>query len=170
MNIEKTYDELFEQLILFGLNYINNEDDVKDAIQSVFLKLLDKKDKFPDAKKIRSYIFRAVKNKILDNIKGSKVRNKHSEAILENESLYENLSYEDIIIKSEIELHLAEALHSLSPQCKRVMELSLENLSNKEIAEDMQVSYTTVKTHKKLAKAKIRKIIENIGYLFSIFF
>lgn len=170
MNIEKTYNELFEQLILFGLNYISNEEDVKDAVQSVFLKLLYKKDKFPDAAKIRSYLFRAVKNKILDDLKGSKVRSKHSERLLEHVTLEENLSYEDLIIKSEIELHLAEALNSLPPQCKKVMELSLENLSNKEIAEDMQVSCTTVKTHKKIAKAKIKDIIGNIGYLFSIYF
>jgi RNA polymerase sigma-70 factor (ECF subfamily) len=68
---------------------------------------------------------------------------------------------EDEVIMNELQRILEEAIDTLSPQQKKVYLLHrYENLKQEEIAQQMQISYYTVKEYMKIALKTIRTYVE----------
>ena len=57
--------------------------------------------------------------------------------------------------------HLMAAIDTLPPQCRLVMQLSLEGLKISEIAAQLHISEETVKDHKKNGKRKLLQLLDN---------
>ena len=67
------------------------------------------------------------------------------------------------IIDEESRFLIHKAIQSLTPQVQAVIKLHLEGKKNKEIAEEMGISETTVKFHKSVAYRELNK---SLGHLF----
>ena len=68
-------------------------------------------------------------------------------------------------MEEETHFVLYEAIRQLTPQCQQVIKLHLEGKSNKEIAEEMQISIVTVKSHKMVAYNKLREMLKDVATL-----
>ena len=80
--------------------------------------------------------------------------------VLESESFFE-----ETIIEEEVSSEVYEAIKDLSPQARKIVILSMNGLTNPEIAEDLQVSVNTVKTLKKVAYKKLRERLKGIHWI-----
>lgn len=165
---DKAYEQLFKQyytpLVLFADSYINDIELAKDTVQDIFLKLFHNKDIFSTIEKLKAYLYSAVKNRCLKHIRHEKVKDKYSTHILHTEA--ENDSYWDRVLEEEIYHHLIKAINTLPNQTRNVYLLSLEGQKNQEIADKLNISIETVKSHKKNGKKLLKEQLKGLISLF----
>lgn len=161
---DEVYDLFFDELVIFGLSFTRNREDVEDAIQEVFVKLIDNKRKFESLQKLKSYVFVSVKHCIFNKIesKNSKTKYHNNRSfIIDNIS-----SIEDCIIESEIKKEVMNSYNMLPFRCKQIFNLHLNGFSVKQISEELDISENTIKTQKKIALKILREKISSDIFVF----
>jgi len=156
-SFEKIYKENYKMMFRVAQKMIYDKDAVSDIIQDVFIyffkKLKDKhKIEFP-----KSWLYRATLNKCIDY---QKSQTKFTDIDIINEGHEENLIQE----KEEMKNTLLAALNNLRDQEKMLAVLYSEGASYKEIAEVLDIKYTSVgKTLSRTLK-KIEKELKKLRY------
>lgn len=69
----------------------------------------------------------------------------------------------------ETYVNLEKAIKTLPDKCEKVIRLSLHEYSNKEIAEELSVTTSTVRTQKSIAYKKLRNALNALNSLLTIF-
>ncbi len=153
--LDDAYDLWFDELVVFGLSFTRNKADIEDAIQDVFVKLIDCKSEFENLKKLKAYIFVSVKHKIFNKVESNKLKSNYGQ---KNQFNIPNQisSIEDNIIESEIKKEVLNGYHQLPARCKEIFNLHLNGLSVKQISEELGLSENTIKTQKKIALRILR--------------
>lgn len=147
------YSELSPELLLTAYYYLKDEDDAKDIVSDVFERLL----KLTDTElsellnnNIKGYLFIVVKHKCFDFLKTKKNR----ASILQNVFYLFNTKTE---INTRFEEDLFEKLMIELPNREaQVLQLSIQGFKNEEIAEQLNISYNTVRNTLHEAKKKTR--------------
>ena len=152
---EHLYNEYYTPLVLFADHYVSNQDVARDLVQEVFIALLDVKTKFENLLHLKSYLYNSLRNKCLNHLRHEKIK----QEFLQEELYLSDEFFEQKTIEEDVYSLLLSALDNLSPQSKEVMLLSLEGLSNADIAERLQLSVETVKSYKKSSKKKLTEYL-----------
>lgn len=162
---------LFYPLLSYYSRLMVPEDLAKDVVQDVFIKLWInrhslKTDTPEDIKSFRAYLLRMTYNTTISAIrKQLSSINYLLWAKDELESLYASYDIDksDIMRKlycSDISRQIAIAIDSLPDKCREVFKLShIEGLSDKEIANRMNLSISTVENHIHNALVRLRKFL-----------
>jgi RNA polymerase sigma-70 factor (ECF subfamily) len=148
---------------------VNDEDLSKDMVQDVFLKVWNSATEFESEKSLKVYLYLATKNTCFDYIK--KERRKKQSGGLNTDLLHDEVFLNDDsviidIIREETYRQLEEAIGLLPEKAREVVLLNLKSLTNQEIAEELNISINTVKTHKLNAFKKLRELL---GHQFVVF-
>jgi RNA polymerase sigma-70 factor, ECF subfamily len=152
---EEAFNEIYQRyrasLYLHALKMLKDRDEAQDVIQEVFTKLWHKGDTLVLSTSLSSYLYTAVRNRILDIFSHEKLVAKHQESLQafidKGEFITDNLIREKELA-SVIEREIAE----LPPKMREVFELSRKgHLSYAEIAEDLNIAENTVR--KQISKA-----------------
>jgi len=127
------FEQLFKQhyrtLCFHAMSLVNDLDTSKDIAHDVFLSLWYHRATIDFTRPILPYLFSLTRNRALNYLEHKKIQNNHST----REELLER-------ILARIEL--------LPERCSQVMKLSfIECKKYKEIAEELNISVNTVKTH-----------------------
>ncbi len=162
---EKAFAYIFDtyhlQLFEYGLRFTTDEDLVRDSIQDLFFELARKKEKLAPTDNILFYLLKSVRLKIFNNIRTTK--NIQSD-INPNDFDQFRLDYSTEVEPEEKELkldRLAEAINLLPPRQKETIYLKFyKNLSNKEVADIMEVNYQSVGNSIQKAIQKLKAIFE----------
>ena len=162
----KAFDILFERystkLYNYAMRYINDESQAEEAMMDLMLWVWEKRHNLNLEGEFQSYIFRAMKNATIKAIRKKPLILEPIE-LFENDSRLISSSADYYLIEKEMELAYLEKLDMLSPQRKRVFQLSREeNLSHAEIANNMDISVFTVKNHIKAALSHFREHLNGI--------
>lgn len=141
------------------MQYHPDEEQVCDLLQDIWMKLWEKKETYINEASFKTYLYRTVRNRMLNFIRDQKI----------NEERLSQLSFEESedaiinkIIESEIYALINEAFSELPDSCKRVYLESLKGASQKEIAEKLNISINTIKKHINNANHYLKKRLENI--------
>ena len=110
---------------------------------------------------LQAFIYRTLRNKCLDYIRHEKIKERYSSEYSKERETSDYLM--QAIIDEESRFLIHKAIKSLTPQVQAVIKLHLEGKKNKEIAEEMGISETTVKFHKSVAYRELNK---SLGHLF----
>lgn len=163
---EKAFSYIFDayhhQLFEYGQRFTSDEDLVRDSIQDVFFELAQKKGKLSPTDNILFYLLKSLRQKVFYNLRKNK--NVSCETI---PALFEefHLKYSTEVNPEEKELNmdrLAHAVNQLPARQKETIYLKFyKNLSNKEIAEMMQISYQSVGNNIQKAIYKLKTLIES---------
>lgn len=159
------YERYWPKVFHFASLYLKNKEEIRDTVQEIFLKLWESGKLFDDYKNIENYLFIVTRNHVF-NLK----RNKSF-----NEDYFE-LTLQSAIdqpydISSEVETEnirqLLDTLIEVMPaQRQRVFNLSRkECLTNRQVAQQLNISETMVERHIQLALKYLRANM----HLFSIF-
>lgn len=156
------FDTYHLALCEYGQRFTSDEFLVRDSIQDVFFELARKKDRLSPTDNILFYLLKSLRIKIFANIRKSR---RITETELDDERIDAfRLSYSTEVNPEEKELRLdlvADALNQLPPRLKETIYLKFyKNLSNKEVAEVMQVNYQSVGNSVQKAIAKLKKILD----------
>ncbi len=150
------FDAYFPTLCLFAGKILSDSDVAKDVVQEVFVKLLRSDTMFENEKAVRAYLYILTRNDCLDVLKKNK---KMHQVMKENEELYAENDFLEDVVREETYRLLDQAIKELGVQSQKVIQLSLNQLTNVEIADELNISINTVKTLKLRAYKRLRGII-----------
>lgn len=163
------FDTLYPPLCLFANKYLNDMDISKDMVQEVFIKIWEKKPQFKSPNATKSYFYNAVKNRCLDHLKSKHVK-KFGHTTPEQ---LKEVETEDYFLSQmatvEVYNQLHKAIESLPEKMGKVIQLSLNNYSTKEIAEELSVTASTIRTQKVAAIQKLKKALGDLYLLITFF-
>ncbi len=168
---DQIFEKYYQPLLLYGLKFIDDENDVHDILQEVFINVWENHKHKLKETHLKSYLFNAVRNGCLNFLRHKMVVSKHVEKQKIILPLLELGFYKSgeksLIEKQDIEI-IHKAIDSLSPEYKEVIELSrFEGLRNKEIAEKLQIPERTVETRLYRALSALRKkLTQNQLFIF----
>ena len=163
----KSFDELFRRYYPVMVSYARlflDRELAQDVVQDVFLSVWKNRKKLDPSKSIHQYLLKSVFNRSCNYLKVLKrscgLADKAALTIDEMGCSYYNPDTNSIIqnlYQEDMRERLNEALGKLSPKCREVFSLSyLDDLSNKQIAEQLGISVRTVESHLYAALKQLR--------------
>lgn len=159
------FDRYWSVLFLHAFQMLKDEEEARDIIQELFAVLWQKADSTDITISLSSYLYRSVRNRVLDCIKRRKVMTDYLQSLKDfmDEGVYET----DGLIR---EKQLAEAIENeiaaLPPKMRLVFELSRKkHLSYSEIAKELGVTEHTVKSQISNALRILRSKFGSISVL-----
>ena len=176
----KAFDALFRmfysRLVGFANSYLRDRDVAENIVQDAFLLLWERRETLSPDSNIKAWLLTVVKNNILNYIerlkRQTKIESIYAERI--NRELELRLfSLRDCdpeyIFSEEVAEIIRKALNSLPERCREVITMSrFDELSNKEIAEKLNITVKGVEYHITNALKKLR--LELKDYLMFLFF
>ena len=160
-------DYWYLRLFNFANGYLNDEENTKEVLQDVFLKLWDNRTKLAETTNLNAYLFTLTRNRCIDLIRRERLmlqfRADKQEEYLRLSENFDALSDPilDDIFAMEIQSEINRAIGNLPEQCRKVFIMSRTNgLKNKEISESLELSEKTVESHLTKALKTIRMALE----------
>lgn len=162
------FDTYYKSLSLFIQKIILNAEQSEDIAQEVFIKIWEKRILFSNTLALKAYLYQAAKNKALNVIEHEAVKKRYQDRILYVEKT-ENFFFQHFI-EQETNRLIMHTVDKLPPRAKEVLYLNLEGHKNQEIADHLQISINTVKTHKASAYKFLKENLKDISLLIIAFF
>ncbi len=170
---EKSFSIVFNAyhryLYVLACRYLMSESYAEDAVQYTFMRLWEGRESFDYEKGIKNLLFTILKNYILNEIrhKNIAIKKNYEQAQLVKE---EECSFIHDLEDADFKSHLYRLIDKLSPQKRDVCLLKIQQgMSNQEVAETMNISIATVKSHYtqviKFLRVQIDKVIRISQYL-----
>lgn len=159
------YDAFFDRLYIYGCNIVHDETFVKDAIQEIFLKLLQRDRETLDIQNISSYLFVALRNYLRKELYARENKRRHQERFLEGQPLMEETAAFQFSVEGEgsfVEIVKRE-VNNLPARQREILFLRFfEGLDYKEISQIMSVNHQVVRNYAYRGMKKLRKNMEGI--------
>lgn len=151
---DKAFDELYfryrDLLVRFVYARMKSVPISEEIVQEVFTTIWERRTTILIQKSFMAYIYTSVRYKTLDYIKSHSVTDQYIQEVLDRNTViqtYTNTT-EDSIYYEELQDAVDKAADLLPKKAKEVFILSrIKHYSNKEIAEELNVSIETVKYH-----------------------
>ena len=167
MSFKSFFKSMFPAINYFISSFVNDYDVSKDLSQDAFLKVYIKWDSFENEAKAKSFLYVTAKNLCLDYIKHQKIERDYNSSL--EEFHVDNLFLHEITKQETMRL-LYSAIKILPDQSKKIILLSLRGLNNPDIAAELFISVNTVKSLKKTAYLKLRKVLSKESlWILSVF-
>ena len=161
------YKFYYQDLYAYGVSLGFNTEDVKDAIQEVYLKLYFNERLCIDEKKIKFYLLRSVRNQLIDWERTKK----DTSSIEEERSFKLSISVEESFIADEDDLLLKKRVNRildlLTDHQREIVYLHfIEEMPYEEIAVMLDMKIQTVRGQVFKAMEKLRKLDSKDYFLF----
>jgi RNA polymerase sigma-70 factor, ECF subfamily len=153
--------ENLRRIFLLIYRIVQNVADAQDLTQEAFIKALQRQEQLKDAEKAAHWLSRIASNTAIDFLRRSGKVN-----FCEIDSLVEPLrepaeSPEQAVLRSEHRAYLEEGLTFLTERERTALLLrDVEGLGADEVAEQMNCSKATVRSHIANARIKFRRYME----------
>ncbi|MNX83921.1 ECF RNA polymerase sigma factor SigW [compost metagenome] len=148
---------------------INNQEEVNDIIQELFLTLWQKRGSIVLTTSLSGYLYQGVRNRIFDYISHQKVETKYLDSIRDF-ALNGQMITEDQIRAKELNALIENEISALPYKMRMVFDMSrLTDLSYKQIGEQLRISDKTVKQQVHNAVKILRLKINSLLTVFLIF-
>lgn len=136
------FDRHYKTMLGTAINMLKDSDQAKDAVQDVFLRIWKNRHEIQIRTSVEAYLKRAVINQALGNIRTG---NKFVSDEKTPEQPEKQSTPQQELEGKELKAVLDTALESLPERCRLVFIMKrLEGLSQKEIAEKLNISTKTV--------------------------
>lgn len=153
---DEEFDELFRSsypsLYRYAYSLLRDEDDSRDVVSEVFVKVLEKK---PKAMLTTGYLIAMVHNRALDKLKQQKVEDEARQRLLQDYKLFLEA---DELKEERLKAILQFVENELTPQTQRILRMCYaEKKSYKEVAAELDISVQAVNKHISQALKKLRE-------------
>ena len=163
---EQAYTELYHtyspNIFRVAMTYTRNDTSVaEELVQTIFIKVWEKRAKLEGVTKIEDYLFVLARNTIFDHLKKEArktIRHNHLYAV---QPASEN-NTELALMQKEYTKILQHAIDRLPPQQRKIYLLAKqEGLPHDEIARRLSLATSTVHTHVKLGTRSVQKYVDS---------
>ncbi|WP_303179782.1 RNA polymerase sigma-70 factor [uncultured Butyricimonas sp.] len=142
---EDIFKQHFATLCTHATTFVNDPDASKDIVHDVFLSLWSHREEIDFSRPILPYLFSLTRNRAINYLAHRKVEDAHAQQALVEEPVYTLSEPSD---RDELINRIIKRIDQLPERCSRVMKLCfIECKKYKEIAEELNISVNTVKTH-----------------------
>jgi RNA polymerase sigma-70 factor (ECF subfamily) len=159
-SFERLFKNQYHNLVLSAYRIVYDKAFAEDIVQDVFLKLWQKKEEITVSENLPAYLHRAVVNHAINHQKTKYKR------LVERRNEWDELLVSDIqntdqsLLNQEFENKVDSAIASLPDAARTIFMLSrFETMTNKEIAEKLDISIKTVEKHMTTALKHLRKFL-----------
>jgi len=166
---EKAFEFLFYRfyspLCLYAIKFNIEKESAEEIVQDILLKIWATDFHFDSYDKLKSFLYLSTKNATINYLDKRKRRltNYDSYATQINNIVEDDSKW---IIYAETLQLIKNALEKLPPQCAAVMKLNiLEGLDTKEIAQELNITSSTVYTQKTKGLTLLKQLLDNSNYL-----
>lgn len=143
------------------LRILKSADLVEDVIHDVFMGIWENRQQIDPERSIKPYLFQAAANRAHNIFRKAANEQKFREYLLPNWEEHHS-HVEEMLLQKENRQLLDELLNQLSPQQREVYRLcKLDGRTYREVAEQLQISETTVNTHIRHANQKLKELTAN---------
>jgi RNA polymerase sigma-70 factor (family 1) len=148
------YDKYWNQLFMSAFNMLQDQQVCEDVIQEIFINLWNKRQQIEIKVSLRAYLFASTRYEVYRQVRLGSVQESIFDQIherLESPSEYGNIEYKELLSQ------INSIVDKLSTKCKVVYKMSREEqLSHKEIANQLDISTKTVENHLNKALRQLR--------------
>nr|WP_321413991.1 RNA polymerase sigma-70 factor [uncultured Allomuricauda sp.] len=157
------FSMLWEPMYVYAASLVMDDPLAKDLVQDVWIDYWQRRESI-DVNNIKSYLFKAIRYKCYNSLRDAKFNKTQIEAA---ESIYvasEIEQEEDLLALSKrIDISMA----NLPQRCQEVFRLSrIHNISNKEIANQLNISHRSVENQISFALRRLRKDLSIVKSMF----
>ena len=156
-DVSNIWTDFHKELKGFIYNKTRNSADTDDILQEVFIKIIRNIDKVNQSENLRQYLYGIVRNTLNDYFKNQKTFSNESdiqEQFSETESHSLNQTIAECCIKPFI--------NKLPDNYKQALLITeFQNVSQKELAEQLNISYSGAKSRVQRGKEKLKELILN---------
>jgi len=140
---QHVFDNCYESLCAYAYTLLRDRPDAEDTVQSIFMKLWEKRATLEIRQSVRSYLFRAVYHQCLNKIEHRAVTARHQ--TLKQLEGAESTSHDPDVFPEELEEKIRVAIDNLPPQCRKIFVMSrFDGLRYPEISSRLNISVNTI--------------------------
>jgi RNA polymerase sigma-70 factor (family 1) len=166
-NIFKKYNK---KVYFFALSYIKNKEEAEDVVQEVFLNLWRYRDQINEYTVFSKYLFKITYNSTCKKFRKQASDKKHEEELMQNFIFEDNSTNLDIEYNNLLET-ANSFIEKMPSRQKNIFLLSInEQLTNEQIAQQLNISKKTVENYLAKAKTSLKKSLSNVHILSVLFF
>jgi RNA polymerase sigma-70 factor (ECF subfamily) len=163
------YNKYHKQLYVLAYTYLKNRDMAEDSIQHIFTRLWEFREDIAIKVSLKNFLYTITKNYILNLIRDENTIIRKNYELAQTAEIYED-NLLSTIEQKELTAIFRQALAMLPEQKRQICLLKMdEKLSNQEIADKMQISVNTVKTHYaqaiKILRAQLGKMLISLIFI-----
>lgn len=142
------FEQYYEQLYNYIFGFIKSKQVAEELVMDVFLKIWLGRDIIPQIQKFDAFLFRVAHNKSIDFLRSVARDPKFMDLLWEKIQVANNVQSDSFVLMHEYETKLREAVSLLSPQRKKVYQLSREqDMTHDQIAAQLNLSKSTINNH-----------------------
>lgn len=163
----QAFTRLYSQYLDAAFHYVflftKNKDEAEEILQEVFVKIWENREKLAEVQSFKSYLFKAAKNRVLDEVRKVQVRHRVLTEIRRGKSVNDDSTTDAIAYKDYYRV-VQQAIEKLPPKRKLIFRMNTENgLSHDEIANQLGVSKSMVKNQLYKAYEFVRQYLSQHG-------
>jgi RNA polymerase sigma-70 factor (family 1) len=143
---EVMYKRHWPELIDAAYRRLQSRQKAEDIVQEIFISLYNKRTALEFTVSVKAYLNQALKFKVLNEFRSESVRNTYTKSVFFGNSCKNDFANQ--LEAKELRLKIERLLAQLPQKCSQVFLLSRnENMTNKEIAMELNISISTVEKH-----------------------
>lgn len=165
--LAEIYMHFWKPLFISSYKILKDKAACEDIIQDIFLQLWLKRETLIIKESLQAYLHTAVRYQVFRYIKSNSGRLMFFENLTERIS---GASPESDLQQKEMSEIINAVVNGLPEQCRTIYKLSREQqLSHKEIANQLHISTKTVENQITIALRKLRSSLGKMAFLFFLF-
>ena len=156
------FNELYSPLCQYCMSLVGEKETAEDIVQEQFVYIWENRKRLGNIQLLKLYLYKAVKNKSINHLKKqfSRVTKYDTENIAESYLTGNLPDPEEILKNKELGHMLNKAFAQLPEKCRIIFTMKkVGELTNKEIANKLNISVKTVENQMTIAFRKL------IGYI-----
>lgn len=175
LNNESNKKKKFEQFFImtypkvkaFAWKLLKSEEDAEDIAQDIFAKLWTNPEIWENQETWNSYIYAMVRNHIYNFLKHKSIRQTYQEQCTKEEPAISETDIHDQLYAKESELLIKLTIANMPEQRRKIFRMSrTQEKSNKEIADELDISIRTVERHIYLALIDLKKVLLTLFFFY----
>lgn len=158
----QVFDACYESLCQYAFTIVKDFDQAEDVVQSILVKLWERRETLEIKTSVRSYLFRSVYNQCINQLEHVAIK-KRFDATVQNSPGRDEQQPD--VFPLELEDNIRKAIDTLPQQCRTIFIMSrYEELRYSEIAEKLDISVNTIQNQICKALKILREELKDRGF------
>ena len=143
----KLYVRYKTKLWYYCYGFTKSEEATDDIVQEVFIRIWEIRNFIDPELSFSAFIYTIARNRVLNYFRDINIEEQVKKTLMKNISVKDETTSNDIVY-AEYRKIFAHAIEKLPSQRKKIFKMSrIDNLSHKEIANQLNISVNTVQEH-----------------------
>lgn len=167
---EMLFKAYYTKLTFFANRFLNNFPASEEIVSDTFTYLWEQRQQLNITRSANAYLYKMVQNRCLNYLKHKKIESAYVDYLIRNDLLSETSnSIIELYNCKELEIEIEKAIKQLPEKCAEVFKLSrFEQLKNREIAAQLNISQKTVERQMTIALEKMRTSLRHIFFVIAV--